>query len=126
MVVLRQTASVAFVAIALLGGGCGSSAGPPAAAFDGEARQVPCAEQQNDTRCFDVTVHNRGSVAGAGECWVAAIANYRVELAKSDRISLENVAPGESRRDTVLISLTERHSAREPTFPVHCDPAPHG
>ena len=126
MLVLGRTAWVAAVTIAMLGAGCEDSAGPPSASFDGEARQVPCAQKKEHTRCFEVTVDNVGRVAGSGECWVAAIANYRDELGKSDRVTLENIAPGDSRRDTVLLELTRRDWARSPTFPVHCDPGREG
>jgi hypothetical protein len=117
---------VALAALAPLGAACGSSAGPPSAAFDGSARQVPCSEKVAHTRCFDVEVENRGSVAGSGECWVAAIANYRAELGKSDYVSLDNVEPDDSRQDTVSLTLTARDWKRSPTFPVHCDPGPEG
>ncbi len=115
---LRTT--ITALLFTLLAVACGGR--DPVPALTGDATRRPCDTKQVATQCFDVTVTNRGAAEATGECWVAAIYNYRKELGRSDSVAFEQLPPGEVVEGTVTLSLARGQFAKSPTFPVHCDP----
>lgn len=113
--------SIAAAVLALgATGACGRPG--PVPALSGEAVAERCESKRVATRCFRVTVTNLGSAEATGECWVAAIHNFRDELGRSDSVAITALGPDQAIDRGVVLRISRRHLSKGPAFPVHCEP----